>query len=215
MIKGSREEHMAGNVVTDRIINDEPTNKDYMLDESLFDDDCGEGGDENEIIPEYDDSTEGWSVKQPTVDELVKQQIMEDENEIEFTKEAKENMKEDFFIPEFVPNAEDEGKIFLTDYELAQINLNTEKHKGFEKDKKIIDLNMKLLQSQEALIDAKKESLEKSRHILEYHAIQSTNDHKEFKEESKQFLVDISDQHESLKGKKWGYNPESGEIIVD
>jgi len=210
MIKGSREEHMAGNVVTDRIINDEPTNKDYMLDESLFDDDCG---DENEIIPEYDDSTEGWSVKQPTVDELVKQQIMEDEGMSLKKKEESEH-----FIPEFVPNAEDvenEGKIFLTDYELAQINLNTEKHKGFEKDKKIIDLNMKLLQSQEALIDAKKESLEKSRHILEYHAIQSTNDHKEFKEESKQFLVDISDQHESLKGKKWGYNPESGEIIVD
>ncbi len=213
MIKGSREEHMAGNVVTDK-----PTNKDYMLDESLFDDEGGDCGDENEITPEYDDSTEGWSIKQPTIDELVKQQIMEDENEIEFTKEAKEKMKEDFFIPELVPDAEDvenEGKIFLTDYELAQINFNAEKHKVHERDKKIIDVNMKLLQTQEALLDAKKETLEKGRMILEYHAIQTSKDHEDFKGVSKQFLIDISNQHESLKGKKWGYHPESGEIIVD
>ena len=211
MIKGSREEHMAGNVVTDRIINDEPTNKDYMLDESLFDDDCGDCGDcGDEIIPEYNDSTEGWSIKQPTVDELVKQQIIEDEG-----MSLKKKEESDHFIPEFIPNAEDAGKIFLTDYELAQINLNTEKHKGFEKDKKIIDINMKLLQTQEALLDAKKETLEKGRMILEYHAIQISKDHEDFKGVSKQFLIDISDSHESLKGKKWGYHPESGEIIVD
>jgi len=214
MIKGSREEHMAGNVVTDRIIEEtKPTSKDYMLDESLFDDDCYEESEEhtpNEVVPEYDDSTDGWSVKQPTVDELVKQQIMEDKGMSLKKKEESEH-----FIPELVPKAEDEGKIFLTNHELSQINLNAEKHKVFEKDKKIIDINMKLLQTQEALLDAKKETLEKGRMILEYHAIQLTKDHEEFKGESKQFLVDISNSHESLKGKKWGYHPESGEIIVD
>jgi len=170
MIAGSREEHMAENEIT---------NKDYMLEETEYD----EAMKEKEI--EYDDSKDGWVEK------------------------------ENVFQQEFVPDPADEGRIFLTEYELARINLNAEKHKAFEKEKKMIDMKVQLIKTQQALLDAKKETLERDMMIVEYHAIQNTKASEEFKDESKQFLLDISKQHTSLKGKQWGYNPESGEIVVD
>jgi hypothetical protein len=90
MIKGSREKHIAENM---------SSNKDYMLDDTIFDD-CDYDKTMNEIKGdiEFDDSEEGWV--SDSVDSII------------------------------------EDKIYLTDYELAQINLNAEKHKNFEKEKK-------------------------------------------------------------------------------
>jgi len=155
-----------------REVEEEVTNKDYMLEEDMF-----------------DDSDENWELTDL------------DDNECN--------------IPEFIPKEEDEGKIYLSDYELAIINLNAERHKVFEKNKKIIDMKKQLINVQKSLIDSKRETLERDEMIIEYHAIQTSKEHEDFKAESKQFLIDISDQYDTLKGKTWGYNPESGEIIVN
>jgi hypothetical protein len=76
-------------------------------------------------------------------------------------------------------------------------------------------MKIQLIKTQQALLDAKKETLERDMTIIEYHSIQNTRNSEDFKEESKQFLINISNQYDRLKGKQWGYNPESGEIVVD
>jgi hypothetical protein len=195
MIQGSREDHMANN----------SSNNDCTFDDTSFDDhDYVEVAENKEKNIEFDDSKEGWEIKEPTVEEMVK-----------IDEKSKKEIKEELFIPEFIPNSEDEGKIFLTDYELAQINLNAEKHKNFEHEKKIIDMRFQIIKTQQALLDAKKETLERDMMITEYHAIHNTKNMEEFKETSKQFLINISNKHKELKNKHWGYNPESGEIVVD
>ena len=237
MITGSREDHMAER--SGKPTEIQASNKDYMLDDSLYGDDFG-CEDSTDQFDKFNDNPKNWVINKPSTKEQIEQQIIEDNEKFNNSndgwetkekrvddmikekiekdkKDVREELKNDipYFQEEFIPKAEDEGKIYLTNYELAMINLNAEKHRGFEKDKKLIDMKKQIINLQKAIIDAKKETLDRDEMIIEYHAINTSKEHENFKGESKEFLIGISNHHESLNGKKWGYNPESGEIIVN
>jgi len=126
-----------------------------------------------------------------------------------------DNLVDEMFDDGNIDPDEDDGKLYLTELELALINLNTEKHNIYKKDKAIIDMKKQIISVQKALIDSKKETLERDDMIIEYNAIQLSKDHESFKEISKKFLMDISIKHDLLKDKTWGYNPDTGEIIIN
>lgn len=108
-----------------------------------------------------------------------------------------------------------EEKLILSSKELDAINTNTERIKGFEKDKQIIELKKQLITVQDQLLTAQKEVLKRDNIILEYHFIQASKNLEEMKSRSKEELEQISRNHKGLKDKSWGYNPETGEIIIN
>ena len=105
--------------------------------------------------------------------------------------------------------------LVLSSTELNAISLNTEKIKNIEKDIQILELKNQLLAVQDTLLDAQKEVIKRDRMILEYHNIKVNQLLKDTKNRSKEELIEISKQYEGLEGKKWGYNPDTGEILID
>lgn len=109
----------------------------------------------------------------------------------------------------------EEAKLMLREDELTNIMVNTNKVKLIEKDKSIIELKKQLLSVQDALLNAQKEVVKRDHMILEYHEIKVNQELSDAKDKSRNDLHEISKHHEGLIGKKWGYNPETGEIIIN
>lgn len=107
------------------------------------------------------------------------------------------------------------AKLVLSNKEINNIMTNADKVNLFEKDKQVIELKNQLLSVQNALLDAQKEVVKRDKIIIDYHSIKLEEELNTAKEKSRDELMEISKHHEGLKGKKWGYNPETGEIIID
>ncbi len=104
---------------------------------------------------------------------------------------------------------------FLTVEELLTISLNTEKLRAFEQDMRIIDLKRDLIKVQEDLLNSHYKILERDKIILEEQEKQVTAIQDKKKEESLSYLKEITEKHPSLKNKKWSYDPETGEIVIN
>jgi len=101
-----------------------------------------------------------------------------------------------------------EQKIKLSVIEVNKIALNAEKLKVVEKDTTILELKNKMLTLQE-------EMLKKDRMILDYHKLILDSTLSTTKDKNKDTLLEISSKYPITNGKKWGYNPESGEIVIN
>jgi len=110
-------------------------------------------------------------------------------------------------------DAEIQGKIYLSDLELSQLNYFSERHKTYEAIQQKNEVQLKLLEAQAALMDARREILQRDRIILEHEMAKTARERNEFRAENREYLESIGDKYEGVKGKRWGYNPESGEIV--
>ena len=110
---------------------------------------------------------------------------------------------------------ENKEKIFLSSLELSQINNNTEKHINFEKNKEIVELKLHIIKLKKLIYEGKINELDKDIDIIGYQKIQQNQTQKDFIEKSKETLLKISNNYFEIKDKKWGFDPESGEIIFD
>jgi hypothetical protein len=132
------------------------------------------------------------------------------------TKEAKKEV-ETTEPKKPVSSIDDEikGKLYLSDVELAQINLFNEKYRTYEEIQAHNDTRKKLIDAQVALMDAKKEILKRDKIILDNIIKEDAQKREGFKKRNREFLESISKSHPGLEKIRWGYNPESGEIITE
>ena len=107
------------------------------------------------------------------------------------------------------------AELYLDSKELQHVKLNSEILKGLEKDKQIIELKKQLLSVQNSYLEAQREVVKRDLMIIEYHEIQLNHKIEERKARNKEELVEISKHRKELEGKNWGYNPETGEIIIN
>lgn len=112
-------------------------------------------------------------------------------------------------------NEENEGKVFLSEIELLNINLRSEQTKVFERDNEITNLKIHLIDTQKKMLENKIESLEKDKVILGFGLRDDKKLQEAFREDTRKTLKEISSNHNISPLKKWGFNPESGEIVVD
>jgi hypothetical protein len=137
------------------------------------------------------------------------------------TKEAKKNVsgnkseKDEPKKPVSSIDDEIKGKLYLSDVELAQINLFNEKYRTYEEIQAHNDTRKKLIDAQVALMDAKKEILKRDKIILDNIIKEDAQKREGFKKRNREFLESISKSHPGLEKIRWGYNPESGEIITE
>jgi len=110
---------------------------------------------------------------------------------------------------------DDKPKMYLSKEDLALISLNAEKLKVYDKEREIFDMKTQMLKLQNALIDSQREVVRRDAMIVEYQAIQNQKDMNKLKEKNKEFLQTISKKYPDLEKKKWGYNPETGEIQIN
>ena len=108
---------------------------------------------------------------------------------------------------------EQPDSIFLNDKDLNVVKMNTEIIRGLEKDEAIYKLKLDVLSAQELTLKAQNEVIKRDRVIIEYQAMVTRKNKEEAKEIAKNALYDISNEHDALRGKKWGFNPDTGEII--
>jgi len=106
-------------------------------------------------------------------------------------------------------------KIILTSDELNEVRLNTEIIKNMDKDEEISQLKLDVLNAQEMSLKAQSEVIKRDRIIIEYRSLINKRNKERAKEESKQSLLNISSRYDALNGKKWGFNPDTGEIIIN
>lgn len=107
-----------------------------------------------------------------------------------------------------------EGKEYLTNHELSRITLNAEKHEVFKKDQDISNLKIMLLNTKKELFESRIETVERELVITEYIRSEHTKNYEDFKYKSKKELEEIGKSHGFLLGEQFGYDPESGEIVV-
>lgn len=107
------------------------------------------------------------------------------------------------------------AELILSQVERDAIKINSEELKVLEKDKKIIEVKNQLITIQNALLDAQREVVKRDQMILEYHTLQLNEKLQKMKDRNRDELVEISRNYEGLNGKKWGYNPETGEIVIN
>ena len=117
-------------------------------------------------------------------------------------------------VEETQPEEVVDEKICMTDKELAEVNANTEKFKLYEAKQKIIDVQMQSISLRKQFLESQLIVVERDHTILKLYALKDSAEFKEFRENSKQMMSDIAKVHD-LDGKKFSYDPESGEIIAD
>lgn len=107
------------------------------------------------------------------------------------------------------------AELYLQREELLKVKLNSEKIKSAEKDKLLLELKKNLLDVQSALLASQGEVIKRDRVIMGMEEKKVNENIQELKDRSIQELEEISKDHEELEGKTWGYNPETGEIIIN
>jgi len=131
-------------------------------------------------------------------------------------KKKNKDLEEKEINTEEIATVDDEieGKEYLTNLELSRITLNAEKHEVFKKSKELSNLKTMLLNTKKELFESKIETIERELVIIEYIRADQNKDHEDFKYKSKKELEEIGRSHGFLLGEKFGYDPESGEIVV-
>lgn len=107
------------------------------------------------------------------------------------------------------------AELYLDSKELLVVKLNSERIKSTEKDKIILELKKKILDVQDALLSSQVEVIKRDRMIMGVNSDKLDTTLKELKEISRLELESISKHHKELEGKSWGYNPETGEIVIN
>jgi superfamily II RNA helicase len=133
------------------------------------------------------------------------------------TAVIKKDEAESDLLREFEPKKikDDDPNNYLTVDEMAQLNLNNERYKVFERDKKIIDLQFRLIQLQGEVNMAKMQVLEKDRAILNSTSKMLAQEFEAHKIGNKELIKNIARRHGIKSTDGFGYDPESGKIIVD
>lgn len=93
----------------------------------------------------------------------------------------------------------EDGKEYLTEMELLELNLFSEKIKSTDKDQDIANLKLQLIEAQ--------------RSIITYKAMEDKKTQDNLKKSQLERLKGISDNH-GIVDDRWSYNPTSGEIII-
>jgi hypothetical protein len=107
-----------------------------------------------------------------------------------------------------------QDKQYLTDLELSRITINAEKHEVYRRTKEISELKRMLLKVTRELHESKIETLERENLLLDKLIKEQVLEYDAFKKKSRMDLEKIGEAHGIQVGEKFGYNPESGEIIV-
>ncbi len=110
---------------------------------------------------------------------------------------------------------DESGKVYLTPEERYRINLSTEQFIVQERDKKIIELRLEVIRAQTELAKAQVIILSKDETILKMQAVRAHEQHAIFNDKSKQYMKGVAVDHGLPEDSKWGYNPETGEIVLE
>lgn len=106
-----------------------------------------------------------------------------------------------------VPKKEEPKKLFLSHAESAQLAANTTKNDLIIADKKAIEVRKILLEAQENI-------LKRDRIILEFSIKELNNTERIFKADNENFIVGITNKYDLLEHGNWGYDRNTGEIII-
>lgn len=113
------------------------------------------------------------------------------------------------------PKEEKHKPMYLDDRDLLEIKYNAERIKVHEKDKIISQLKLEILKAQAALIESQNEVIKRDSMLVEHQREINRGAMQADKQKAISTLEVISSKFPSLIGKKWGYNPETGEIIIN
>ena len=112
---------------------------------------------------------------------------------------------------EAVDVTEDEGK-FLTTDEVQLIEKLSWKKKFHARERELIGLKTTITSLQKNLFESKLETIARDEQLLVYVGKEQSLREKTAMEEETQCHQTIATKYD-IKSKKWGYNPESGEIV--
>ena len=119
------------------------------------------------------------------------------------------------WVPQTVDDEEIDSKKYLTPEELARLNYFAERHRVYGKEAEILNLKRQIIIEKQKTIETKAELEKRNLTIIDFQMREYRMLHENFKVENKMFLTELSEKNEIDEGKKWGYDPDSGEIIID
>jgi len=119
------------------------------------------------------------------------------------------------WVPQTVDDEEIDSKKYLTPEELARLNYFAERHRVYGKESEILNLKRQIIIEKQKTIETKAELEKRNLTIIDFQMREYRMLHEKFKVENKMFLTELSEKNEIGEGKKWGYDPDSGEIIID
>lgn len=99
-------------------------------------------------------------------------------------------------------------KLYLNHAESAQLSANNAKHQLLKQEQKILDLR-------KLLIDSQENTLKRDRIILNNDIRDLKQTDQNFKDENQEFLNGITYKYDQLEDGKWGYNPQTGEVVIN
>jgi hypothetical protein len=105
--------------------------------------------------------------------------------------------------------------IYLTDEELKKLNDNANKHKLQKYEDDILLLKKRLIEAEQATLKAKLDTLTYRLQLADYHILQSTRSRRLLKEHNKELIESIREKYDIPDGITFGYDPDSGELIIN
>jgi len=109
---------------------------------------------------------------------------------------------------------ETENKIYMSDADLYKVQLNIERNKFFQKQ---LELDAALQEKQKyakKFVESQLALVNKESTILDMKKAKSDAEYLVFMDQSRTLLNEIAKKH-GIEGKRWGYDPETGEIIIN
>jgi hypothetical protein len=109
---------------------------------------------------------------------------------------------------------DEQDKKYIDSRDLQVLNNNADKHRLCQYDTELLNMKIRLIEADKLTLKAKLETLNCKRQLADLHLLQQERKRKKLKESNKKFVQSICEKYDIPKDHQFGYDPDSGELIM-